>query len=461
MISKAREDLNSGKSNKEKIMSVMEKIRESALIRLAIIGGLTLALLIPVSMAESLIQERIQYRNQAVREVSGLWGGKQQLIGPILVVPYRKHLKDEKGRPYVELHQASFLPEILNMQGRMGVEMRKRGIYEIPLYSLKWNLQGEFLRPEPGLLNIPARDFLWHEAILSLTIPDTRGIHEGDLKLIWNGRPLPFEPGTGIAETPASGVHVRIGDPRLLKSHHFQTTINLQGSEELQLAPLGKNTITEITSDWPDPSFNGAFLPVERRVDSHGFHARWQVSHLGSNLPRQLSDSGNFTNIYGRSSFGIRLMIPTGFYRKSERAVKYAILFIVLTFVSFFLFEIFFSLRFHPFQYLLIGGALCVFYVLFLALAEHIGFYLAYFLSTLTIVGMISAYSRTLLRAGKRVFILTAIMTGLYTYLLITLQSQDYALLFGATALTAGLGLVMYITRRVDWYRVRLSTVRS
>lgn len=450
-------EIQTPKTGGKETMTVYQKIQESATLRLVIIGILTLLLLIPVAMITSMISERTAYREQAVREVSGLWGGAQHLIGPLLIIPYRIRIKDEKGRITEEVRQSFFLPESVEMVGELNVRRRKRGIFEVPLYSLNWQIGGEFTRPDPAELKIDSGDFLWREATVALFIPDTRGIRSGKLKMTWGGRQLEFLPGTGLSGSSGSGIHIRVGDLRNRPRYEFATMIKLQGSHSIHFAPVGKTSLVHLKSNWPDPSFIGSFLPLKREVNDDGFTAHWQVSHLGANIPRQWTGDGDslYSNA-GRSSFGVNLLVPTDFYRKAERAVKYAVLFIVLTFLAFFLFEIFFRLRLHPVQYLLVGGALCLFYVVFLALAEQLGFFGAYFLATVVIIGMIGGYGLSVLKDRKRAMILSGGLFALYTYLFITLQSQDYALLFGALLLTLVLGGVMYLTRNVDWHNLRM-----
>lgn len=437
-------------------MTVYQRFKESATLRLMIIGVLTLLLLIPVAMITSMISERTAYRRQAVREVSGLWGGPQHLIGPVLILPYRVRIKDEKGRISEELRQSFFLPESVETVGLLNVQKRKRGIFEVPLYTLNWQFSGEFAPPDPAELKIHGGDILWREASVALYIPDTRGIRSGNLQMTWGNKRLAFLPGTGLSGRSSSGIHIRVRDPRGRRIS-FSADIRLQGSDNILFAPVGKTSLVHLKSNWPDPSFTGSFLPLKRHVKEDGFSAHWQVSHLGANLPRQWTGGeDSLEAIAGRSSFGVNLLVPTDFYRKAERAVKYAALFIVLTFMAFFLFEIFFRLRLHPVQYLLVGGALCLFYVVFLALAEHIGFFGAYLLAALVVIVMIGGYGFSVLQDRKRAIILSGGLIALYTYLFITLQSQDYALLFGALLLVLALGGVMYITRHVDWHNIRI-----
>ncbi len=439
-------------------MSIAERLKNSVMLKLAIAGFLMLVLLLPAGIIQSLVNERSNRRNEAVGEVSEKWGRSQEVAGPILVVPYREIYKDDKGIVRRRLHHAYFLPERLSIQSEVQAQTRRRGIYEVTLYTTQLKLTGEFRRPDFGELQANAHEILWREASLSVGIPDTRGIRDSRIAARLGTRSLEFQPG---AEPTlfASGIQARVGELGGARMP-FEIAFDLQGSSALSFAPLGKQTTVEMRSDWKDPSFFGAFLPAKREIGPTGFNALWKVSFFGRNIPQSWSSESiprqQVQSALRASDLGVRLIVPVDFYQKVERAVKYALLFIGLTFLAFLLFEIFNRLHIHPMQYTLVGAALCVFYLLFLSLSEHIGFTLAYLSAAVTIIALIAGYCRRVLGDGRGAVVMVVLLTALYGYLYFVLQSEDYALLLGSVLVLAVLAAVMYLTRNIDWYSVSL-----
>jgi len=411
-------------------------------------------------MVDNIIRERQTRRNEAVNEVSGKWGFQQTITGPIIVVPYRQYHTDEvngKKVTTMSIRNAFFLPESQRIKGKISPERRSRGLYEVILYSLKGlSITGSFSRPDPSKLNIPAGNMLWGQAFVAVGIPDTRGIQKG-IKLRWNGRDIPFLPGVKNAGIVGSGIHAPvpdIGDTR--RSVDFAMTVDLRGSSGLSFTPLGKETAVELDSTWPHPSFTGSYLPDSHRVGDDGFTAKWNVSYFGRNLAQEFLLDENNQAATGGSSIGVRLYVPVDFYQKCERAVKYGFLFITLTFLAFFLFELFAKLAIHPLQYGMVGFAMSVFYLLFLALSEHVGFLSSYVVSSLAVMALITGYCVKVLRTRKRAGLVFGLLFGLYSFMYVLLENEDYALLLGSIALFAIVAAVMYLTRNVDWYRIRL-----
>ncbi len=435
-------------------------VKGSLTLKILFTGFLAMVLMIPLGMVDSVIRERQNRRNEAVNEVSSKWGHPQTIAGPVLVVPYRfTYTEDQDGKKvtHVTIKNACFLPESLRVKGRLNPERRSRGLYEVILYSLKdLSISGKFNRPDPSRLNIPADAMLWERAYLAVGIPDTRGIQK-DVKLVWNGREISFLPGVKDAGVVASGIHAPLPGlrDRSARTINYAMNIDLRGSSALNFSPLGKDTLVELDSSWPHPSFIGAYLPDRHRVGDDGFTAKWNVSYFGRNIPQEFIQ-GETANPTDNASFGVRLFVPVDFYQKCERAVKYGFLFITLTFLAFFLFELFNRLAIHPLQYTMVGFAMSVFYLLFLALSEHVGFFASYLLSSLSIMGLITGYCVKVLKTRKRAGYMFGLLLGLYSFLYVLLENEDYALLLGSLAIFAILAAVMYLTRNVDWYRIRL-----
>jgi len=428
----------------------------SPIARAAVIGVLILLLLIPLAMVGMLVEEREATRFAVEREVAEKWGSEQSLVGPILSVPYRYRSQGPNGQILTHVGHTRFLPLTLDIAGDVRPEIRYRGIYEVALYEVALRWTGEFERPDPGIWKIPPEDVLWDEAVLVVGIPDLRGIKRAVVAR-WGDEALTFEPGPGAVVLCASGIHARV--PRLEggapgERMPFSFELDLNGSRELLFSPLGKETRLSLSSTWPSPSFTGKFLPDSREVRPDGFTAEWNISYLTRPFPQEWKDNEVTADLLGQWMGGVTLFQPVDSYTKTGRTTKYGVLFLFMTFAVYFLSEILGRLRIHPFQYLLVGFALCLFYLLLLSLSEHLGFGKAYLLASAGTVGLIAAYSGSVLGSFGRAAAIGAGLSGLYAYLYVLLQLEDYALLLGSLGLFALLAAAMALTRRVDWYAV-------
>jgi inner membrane protein len=430
--------------------------RRSPLIRLFTVGFLALLLQVPVFMISGLIHERRDRRTEAVQEVSSKWGGMQTLTGPALVVPY--HWRSTEAGPGGQVlpregrGSAVFLPERLELSGKMTPEIRHRGIFSIPVYSLALQTRGRFAPPNWAVLGIDPSDVEWKDAYLALSISDTRAIQNMS-DLTWGGATTTFLPGAGAFHGGKPGVHAPVPSPPA-DDGSFSFTTTLNGTQGLYFTPFGKQTEVRLESPWPSPSFQGNWIPARRTVNGKGFVAEWSIPDLGRDFPQEWAEP----DLYGRQAdaarFGLDLMQSVDSYRMAERSVKYAILFLLLTLGSVWLAEILGRLLVHPIQYCLLGAALVLFYLLELALSEHLGFTLAYVVATAAIVGMVGCYAAVVLRGAGRALLLAAGVAALYGYLYVVLTNEDDALLVGSIGLFVLLGAVMFVTRRVDWFRI-------
>ncbi|HOI17924.1 MAG TPA: cell envelope integrity protein CreD [Geobacteraceae bacterium] len=437
---------------------MMEQARNSQILRIFCIAVLASALLIPVGMIDGVISERQNRREEAVREVTNAWGGRQTIIGPLLVVPYLRTVteydKDGMAKNRTETGHAGFLPESITTGGRLKCETRYRGIYKVPVYTAELQISGAFSRPDFTQLGIDGAHVLWDRAYLSLRVSDARAVMN-PVSLRWNGREAPFLPGAGEFGGKVAGVHVPLQGMLAGERFEFSSNLILNGSEELSFAPLGKDTVVELASNWGSPSFQGNRLPVERRVSENGFSAKWSIPYLGRNYPQQWESDKGFDEAVLPSCFGIKFMPSLDQYSMAKRSTKYGILFILLTFVTLWLFELVAGVRIHPIQYLLVGAGLCLFFLLEISLAEHMGFAPAYLCATLLVTSLIYFYCRFVLGGLRRSTILATVVLLLYGYLYALLMNQDYALLIGSLCLFLVLGAVMFITRKIDWYSTR------
>lgn len=427
--------------------------------RILLLGLLIILLKIPVSSIEGLVFERQSTQQAAVSEIQDKWGREQRVIGPLLVVPYqvKRVWQDAHSgvkETQIDTNHAVFLPDSLEASSELASETRYRGIFEVPLYQSKIHLSGRFARPDFRKWDIDEGNILWDKARLIVMVSDARAIQK-QATVNWNGEEYYFSPGTGDVTGNSKGYHVSVaGFKGKMNEYRFSIRLQLNGSKGMYFAPLGKDSLVKINAPWPDPSFQGNWLPTAREVSDAGFSATWQIPYLGRNFPQQTRNFSDVQNNIQASLVGVELISPVDNYRMAERSIKYVSLFLLLTFVVIWLIEVLANLRVHFLQYMFIGAALCIFYLLELSLSEHLGFYWAYAIATVAIVGMVSSYSYVVLRTGKRAAIISGSLAGLYLYLFTLLQEQNYALLVGSIGLFVILGVVMYVTRHIDWFKL-------
>ncbi len=405
-----------------------------------------------------LVSERASRRKEAIQEITSKWSTRQIIGGPIVTIPYTETWKDEEGETKSVIKYIQVLPETLNIEGEIRPEVRYRGIYQAVVYNAQLDLSGDFSFKKLQTMNIDLDQLLWDDAFVSMNISDMRGINEY-VELKWGEQAVLFEPGIKRGnDLFDSGISVRIplGFGNVSDGINYALHINLKGSQALSFLPLGKTTMANLRSSWNNPSFDGAFLPEQHQIDNNGFSADWQVLDLNRNYPQIWVENVSKKTVLS-SEFGVNLFSPVDIYTQTTRAVKYMIMFVGLTFLVFFLVEVFSNNKIHPIQYLLIGVSLCIFYLLLLALSEHVNFGLAYFLASLSVVILIGAYVRSALEKKVIPLITVGMLTILYGFLYILLQNQDYALLIGSVGLFLIIAAVMYTTRNVNWYQIDLN----
>jgi inner membrane protein len=406
-------------------------------------------------MISGLVKERQERRESAVKEVSSKWGNAQAITGPALVLPFVVHRLQTSatGEKIVhdETRYAMFLPKRLGIEGKIEAESRNRGIFSIPVYTANLSMEGEFAQPDLAELGVEPSSVLWNRAHLAVSISDVRAIREQST-VTWNDKQFSFIPGSGGFLENSPGVHASVEADPTKAAFRFSFPISLNGSLSFNLAPFAEQTVAHITSNSPGPNFQGNWLPTERKVSDSGFDATWRISYLGRNFPQSWVSDGEVHKAIDASRFGVELGDSVDHYRMADRSVKYAGLFILLTFASIWLIEVLARVRVHPIQYLMLGAGLCVFYLLELSLSEHIGFAVAYAIACTSIIGMTAVYSRVIFPNDRRSGVVATCVTALYGYLFVLLTNEDYALLIGSIGLFVILAAIMYITRRVDWY---------
>ncbi|MFN5183987.1 MAG: cell envelope integrity protein CreD [Bacteroidota bacterium] len=437
-------------------------IKQSITIRLITIGILILLLLIPIAMVESLISERENRKDEAIKEVSSKWGEQQTVKGIVLTIPYKTYTKvfegdkTDKFKLVESIGYAHFLPEMLDIQGEIKPEIRYRGIYEVIVYNARLNLKGSFSKPSFKEWKTDNSDIMWDDAYLSLGLSDLRSIQE-DISINWNDKKFPFNPGVESNDVIQTGISAKFPSgsiDSLGGNSEFSLSLNFNGSSGLYFIPLGKTTKVNLNSKWENPSFDGAFLPDKRDVTNNGFKAMWNVLHLNRSYPQQFKGSVKGID---ESSFGVNLFMPVDEYQKSMRSAKYASMFIALTFFVFFFVQILNKVKIHPIQYIIVGLALCVFYTLLIALSEHLTFKYGYLIASVSVICLITLYAKSIFSKKILFRLIFLILTSLYLFIYTLIQMEDYALLMGSIGLFLVLATLMFLSRKINWYEIKTS----
>lgn len=428
--------------------------RNAKTIKAATIGFLVILLLIPMNMIEDLIRERNRTENQAVDEVSQKWSGQQTIIGPYLNFDYiitNKSIVEGKETITTETKNLTLLPDELIIDGNLITEIRKRGIYEVNVYQSVLTLKGSFSPEELNKKGIDMGNIRFTDVTLCLGIADMRGISE-QVQVTLGDSVYSFESGMNGKEIGYSGVSKIIDVPELEKQTiPYEISLKLKGSQSMFFIPIEKTTKIKMHANWGTPSFDGSYLPESHNITEDGFTAQWQVLNLNRNYPQSIMNFSNSKDIK-ESKFGVNLRVPVEQYQQSMRTAKYAILIILLTFAVIFFVEIMDKKRIHVLQYLLIGLGLCLFYSLLLSMSEQMNFTLAYIISSVLTIGLISLYMRGIMKKKKPALIMGGLLLALYSYIYILIQLETLALLAGSLGLFVILALLMYFSKKIDWF---------
>ena len=437
-------------------------MRKTLLVKALVTGILATIVIVPLTAIENIVHDRQAASTSVLADVQRAGVGTQTLIGPILVVPYRRTVQSETTDPQTgrkstvtneDEGRQYLLPDSLTADVRVSSEMRYRGIYSALLYNAHHTITGSFAVPERfGVAESPNVSYAFSPAYLILGISDTRGIR-GTPAVNWNGAALEWKGGTE-GSAIQNGVHAQIGNVTPAKTASFTIDIALQGTQGIEYVPVGKETAIEMRSDWPHPSFDGQFLPETRTVTTQGFDAKWRTTLLASNVESTLRARLEGKSDTQPNTLGVAFIEPVNVYLQTERAAKYGFLFVVLTFLVFQLFELLKGLAIHPVQYGLVGTGLAMFFLLLLALTEHVPFAIAYLIASAVCIGLLGFYVSYVLRSMKRATGFTGLLTTLYGALYVLLRSEDMALLLGAVLLFGILAAIMVVTRHVDWYGI-------
>ena len=435
---------------KEFLQNKNKSINWQLTLKVFIIAFIALTLLIPKFMILGLIQERQSTADITKQEVMKTWSLAQTVRGPVLLIPYIKRSFDSDGKMMKEdIMSVYVLPKTLNIKGDISPEKRKRSIYETVVYESGINVEGQFENPDFSSLKIDQKDVLWEKAKILVAISDLRGIND-KISLTWNDSTYSFLPGMDDHQVGANGISLPLTS---LSSGSFPADFNfrlqLKGSESLSFAPLGEITEVKLQSKWNDPGFEGDFLPANHNISNDGFTAEWKILNFNRNFPQIWKNKE-----YGvtNADFGVRLVEVADHYQKSSRTAKYAVMVILFVFLAFFLNEIITKQRVHPFQYILVGFAVLIFYLLLLSISEQLGFNLAYLISAISVLIMVLLYSRSFLRTWGNAFVQTLILTFSFGFIFVLMQLETLALLVGSIGLFAVLAMTMFFTRKINWY---------
>ncbi|HTV01670.1 MAG TPA: cell envelope integrity protein CreD [Luteitalea sp.] len=435
-------------------------MQQSVMVRMLAMGFVLLVLLVPLELTANIIGERATRRGEVAADISKTWGGRQTLSGPMLSVPYRYQTREAGGA--VTDHEGTLvlLPETLDVKGTLEPQSRHRGPFSSVVYTARLTMLGRFAVPDVSSIRGVNPDVRWDEAVLSLAVDDPRGIASG-LRTTWNGQALTMLPGVSDTGLGKAGVQARSVSVPAAAPSTFEVQMELRGAESLALTPVGNDTTLVLASSWPHPGFTLGQLPTTSRVGDHGFEARWQTSWFARGFPavwaRGAIDEAQLASQAGTAALGVALVQPVDVYQQSERAVKYAVLVIVLTLAVAFVREVTSGLAVHPIQYLFVGFGLSLFYLLLVSLAEHLPFAYAYAAASAAVVGLLSWYWTGVLRSVRHGRVLAFALTALYGYLYMLLRLEDFALLAGATGLFVMLAAVMAMTRHIDWFSLQRS----
>jgi inner membrane protein len=445
-------------------------MQRALLWKLSTVVILCLLALIPLAMVRGIIAERQSLRDGVIRSFETETVGSQTLKGPVLVIPFRRTVtetSEERASSQaaaVEIKRRKtvdgrlfFLPETLEIDGNAGVQERRRGIYTAQAYSANLKLAGRFELPAHLGVDADHEQIVWGRPELGFGVGDPRGLEPG-IALALNGKQAVLEAGTTVPGL-GRGVHATLDTSRaqsgIAQSVEFQLDMALAGLNRIRFVPTGRISTVKFSSSWPHPGFFGPLL-AQHEIGADGFRAVWKTSFLASNLHNEYAEcfEGGSCNAFDNAAFGVSLVEPVDLYQQLERSVKYGLLFVGLTFIAFFLFDVLKEWPIHPVQYGLVGGALVIFYLLVTSLSEHVAFGYAYFAAATACVTLIGYYVAHVIGSWRRGALMASMISALYGVLYVILRSEENALLMGSVLLFVLVGAIMVGTRKVDWYRL-------
>lgn len=436
-----------------------------ALIKGFITAMLILFLLVPTFFVHDLVNERLNRQQEVAAEVKRGWATEQTLYGPYLYLPYTVVEKDK-----IVEKNLFILPENLTVNGDIIPEVRHRSIYNVLLYKSTLSTKGNFNIKLPA--NVAAENVQFNKAALCYSLTDLKGVEE-KLNINFNNSTYNLLPGLPFKETetvehntspttstttstyPVSAnviglsSNINLSASDLSKEIPFACTVKVKGSEQLHFIPLSANSSYSLQSSWANPKFDGSDLPSINQISNNGFSAKWNFTPINLPYTTTLTDFGFNKSQY---AFGVSMLQPTDHYAKTMRSVKYAILFIGLTFALFFIIELLQKKPMHPVQYVLIGFALVIFFTLLLSISEFLHFDWAYIISAVATILLITLYANSHFKNAKTASIFGLFLSFLYAFIFVLIRLEDAALLIGSIGLFIILAVIMYVSRKINWY---------
>ena len=435
--------------------------------KILIIVILGLLLLIPMSFINGVVRDRIRYQNEAVSSIIEPVGNSANIQGIVIAIPYLNIVIDSETKEISYIRKYIFyMPNEYNVEGDIEVSSLSRGIFKAPIFNSKLNITGRFDKYNAEIFNLDENNntILYDEAILILGIGNKKNLMKlPNISVNQNEELQYYEKNINISLNMFNNKFLyTISRDKILNGFDFNITMDIQGGNSLIITPLASENTFKISSKWKDPSFTGGFLPTKREVNNEGFNAEWNIASFNTAFTKYWTSDENANRIndneYLRvgdensNNVLVSFLLLNDNYQKTSRSVKYAILFIFIPFFVLFLCEVLSKKRIHPVQYILIGIANAVFYLLLLAISEHLIFNLSYFLSALMVTALTSIYIGYIIKSNKYAFSMALVNALIYIFLFGILQLTDYALLMGTLGLFAVIALAMYFTRNVDWY---------
>jgi len=421
-------------------------------LKLIVIFFVILLLLIPLGMIGKIADERKNRALETAEEIIGMNGGRPSVIGPFLVVPVTVMIRNENNRLVAAKRHAAVLPARLDVKGDLQTEMRSRGIYSVPLFTGTMRLEADFSGVREKLELLLGTDGYtadWANAWYAVEFRDKRSLKSTPVLSIDDGAESLMK--GSESSLGWSGSSVRTRTTAGAADSRVEVSFMLGGGGSLTVLPFGETVSCTVTSDWKAPSFSGYVLPSDYEITESGFTASWFIPDSSQPYPDAFLVEDTLTDLTG-AGFGTDLFQPVSVYHKTERALKYGLLFIVVPFMVFFLFEIFLKRRIHPLQYALIGLADVLFYLVLLSFSEHLPFMQSYIAGALAVCLLTAFYSSAILGSYKRGLVMLPVLGGIYLFLYVALESEDYALLVGSIGVFAMVAVFMTLTRKIDWY---------
>ena len=437
-------------------------LKTSITARMLMVGFLVIILLIPLSYISSLINERAFRQTDVVNEINSKWGNHVLVYGPVLKLPYKSYTEtktyNEKTKTYFKetqthIKNAYIFPENLDSKVKVNSKTLSRGNFESAVFTTQMDFSGHYIPVDLTAKGIKPEDIVWNEATIILKTSNLKGI-KSEVQINLNDKTYNFE--TNFNQNDNHNLDVLessfIKGETLFatKSTNFNFSITFNGSRQIEIIPIGKTTTMQMESNWPDPSFMGNYLPNDetKQITENGFKADWKVLHINRAFSQQ-----HLKNIpkLNQFAFGTKFMVMVDEYQKSERSAKYGFLVIGLTFLVFFLIQTLSKINIHPFQYLMIGLALTMFYTLLVSISEHSNFLKAYLIAGISVILLITLYSKSILKTFKFPLFIGASLSALYAFIYVIIQLENYALLVGSIGLFLILAIVMFVSRKIDW----------